>query len=265
MRYMTIFLLGLFLSGCATTVPKESLKSIFVEVKKRNHDKAIRMFAHNSENKFAVYKSNHSGLRGSTVRRMISTGSSFLKSCDQIINGLKKLNDQAIDNEDQLESVKKSLASLNRDFDVKCGFAEDDWRTELLVSTKTYSSVDILAEKQDFLLSYKDLNRSLNEKMDKYVADQQTKSEQEKAEEERYKNSPEFYNKKLCEFTELVQVAEGVIAEENEAGSYSGFVDKRKLHRAGKMKQQYLKLINIHKKKYQDKFGKKWSKKACKS
>ncbi|MGE0634242.1 MAG: hypothetical protein AB7O96_17640 [Pseudobdellovibrionaceae bacterium] len=248
--------IALSTAGCASlSSPKETVRSIFNEVKNHNYEKAQEIYSQSpSSSGFEVYVGGgaaYGTVKSEEIERLLGVGTSYMNICEGLVKEAK-----------YNQSV--SISDLKDQFESECEFKGKDYLKDDLVKIKQYSTVDLLAEAPHFKREfYKEIT-----KLESKSAAQQNLEElatRDKATKaEAYENSPEFYSKKLCEMNDRIKLGNKVITKENEAGKISGYIDKKKLYEAGRIIQANQDNIKHFSSEYQTKFGKIWNTSECK-
>ncbi|MBL7688066.1 MAG: hypothetical protein JNJ49_08515 [Bdellovibrionaceae bacterium] len=118
---------------------------------------------------------------------------------------------------------------------------------------------------------FRDLNSDFNgesSRIEKRFSDLKIASEQKiataRAAREKFEQSPEYYEKKLCEMQAIIGAANSIIQRENDAAKVSGYVNKQKMYEAGQAVVINRKRIQHFGSEYSTKFSRKWNAAECK-
>ncbi|MBL7557701.1 MAG: hypothetical protein JNM24_17865 [Bdellovibrionaceae bacterium] len=270
MKSIYLIFLFLVLGGCAslTTAPKENVKAVFTAVKNRNFDNASSLYESANVTRFSVFEGGGAAfddVNAEEIRILKDRSISFLKKCDDLVMKARYLNSgKAFIRDDGTDGELMDMSSLKEAFLDDCELSGKDYFRNDLLKIKQYSTVDILAEIPTLKKSFYSETSMAEMKAKKKLRELEVAEKLKKEKQGAYENSEEYYSKKLCEIDDRIKLAKTVITSENEVGSVSGYVDKKKLYDAGKVIQINQDRIKHFSDEFKAKFGKSWDASECK-
>lgn len=192
------------------------------------------------------------------------TTKSFKGSDQELLNQFQKYTDQ----HEQLNKEIRDQCLLDAQSTAQYSPQVARRIHENLSQIKKYAGVDLFTFKE----KYKELLEKENARIKLEIAEYEKASkviaakmvEQEIKEQGKELNDPQFYKDKVCEYKNLIAMAQKAIKNENEVGRISGVVDKEKLHKAGTMVRNFTELTETAKSEYKKKFGKPLGTSHCK-
>lgn len=261
MKMLVTVLAVFFFLGCATKAPKEDLRSVYQLIKERKFDEAESKIADSSSKSMLGQFDSYSG---SAVKAVNDSGDYVFKKiqgaiqyCDKQLSEIKKANLDKSDDENQWDKFKLDEAA--NEFSRHC--AETN---ESVVEAQNISSVDFKSMfgdmSQQFAREAKRISTKFSqddERSEKEVADSAIAKEN-------YEQSEEYYLKKLCEMSAIVDTANSILDKENDGAKVSGFVDKRRMYEAGQAVAINRKRIQHFSSEYKKKFSKSFKPESCK-
>lgn len=270
MKILGLVILCLLFLGCATSVPKEELRDIFTLVKEEKFEAAEKKLEESASKSLVGRYSTYTGESiyayqtpyYDDVFALISGAKASINACNEIINRLQKLSPHRPNSEDQM-NFHDEFESLQNDFVNNCK-ASSQQEFSTFSKIRRYSSVDLSPILNEMDLIFVTQVERIKVELDQIEKRELQRTTDEKAKQELYESSPEFYSKKLCEFADRINLAKTVIQREGEAGKISGYVNKQKLYEAGKVVQINQDYIKRFGGEYRSKFGKSWDASSCK-
>ncbi len=269
MKPILLTCICLIFCGCATSIPREKLRDIFILVKDSKFDAAESKFEATTADSLigqystysdqtipAVNSPNHDD-----VSTLINSAKNYIEGCKDKVEKAKKLSplDTAYENIDFNESFRK----LQEDFSSDCQLKiQEKWSS--ISAIKKYSTVDLFPIFRSLESDFKKEVIRINSEMSHIENQHSKKVADEKARMDAYENSQEYYSKKLCEIDDRIKLAKSIIDRENEVGKISGIINKNKLYEAGKAIQINQDRVKHFSKEYKAKFGKAWTVSECK-
>lgn len=270
MKNVVILIMALLASGCATSVPKEELRDIFIlvgekkfaEAEKKLNEAAsgslIGQFSTYSGEAIPAYQSPYHD----DVCSLISGAKSSIEDCQEKIDKLQKLSPYNPISDEETNFIDE-FENSQSDFNNRCKRSSQGYRSPI-TQIKKYSSVDLFSIFEEMEINFNKQVERINSELTRIESEAAQKRADERSKQELFESSPEYYSKKLCEFDDRVKLGNKIIQRENEAGKISGYVDKTKLYEAGKVIQINKDLIKRFSEEYKLKFNKLWQSGDCK-
>lgn len=255
---LKLILISLLLSGCATTPPsKEEVRNIFSAVQRSNFRHAQELYNQTPNGThFEVYGST-SKISAKEMDRLFSVATDYMSMCEDLVQKMKRYN------QSNPIGTPALPADIVGEFKEKCELNSNEKLKSDFAKIKQYSTVDFKPDTDSinklFLAETSVIEGKLAGKRKAELEMEQNAKQQEE-----YENSPAFYSKKLCEMTDIIKAAKGIISKEQEIGKVSGVVDKQRLYEAGQAITANERHIKHFSAEYKSKFGKLWKLSECK-